>query len=329
MSTAAAVRVAAVLVNFNGGAVLAEALRCIAAQTRPFDRVVVVDNASSDGSHAGLGSGVEVLALDRNIGFAAGNNRGIERVGECDWIALVNPDAFLADDWLERMLEAADATGAASIGCTLVDEQDRSRLDGVADVYHLSGLAWRRLHGAPRAAAPDGRCEIFGPCAAAALYSRAAFADVGGFEERFFCYFEDVDLAFRLRLRGYTSVYEPAARAFHVGSALTGRGSAFTTYHVNRNLVWTFVRNVPGPLLWYLPQHLAANLATSLVLARQGHARTVLRAKRDAVRGLPWALRTRREIQSGRRVDRGQIGKHVLSGLRAYLAAQREVRQWQ
>lgn len=321
-------RVAVVIVNHNGAGVLDRALACIDRQTRPFDRVIVVDNASSDGSATGLASSVEVVALDDNVGFAAGNNRGIERAADCAWIALVNPDAYLAEDWLERMLEAALSTGAGSVGCVLVDEGDRSRLDGVADVYHLSGLAWRRMHGAPRSLAPTERAEIFGPCAAAALYDRAALLEVGAFEERFFCYLEDVDLAFRLRLRGYSSVYEPSAVAYHVGSALTGSDSAFTIYHVSRNLVWTFLRDVPSPLVRYLPQHLLVNVSTMISLARAGHGRTVLRAKRDAVRGIPWALRTRREIQGSRRVEAAQIRRHVLSGARGYLAAQREVRGW-
>jgi GT2 family glycosyltransferase len=322
-------RAGAIVVNYNGGAVLTRAIDCIAAQTRAFDRVVVVDNASVDGSSTNLDPAVEVIAFQENVGFAAANNRGIELLNDCNWVALVNPDAFLAANWLEIMLAAARDTGAASIGCVLVDEGDQCRLDGVADVYHLSGLAWRHLHGAPRSMAPRQRCEIFGPCAAAALYSRSALVEAGGFERRYFCYFEDVDLAFRLRSLGYKSVCEPAAVALHMGSAITGEGSAFTAYHISRNLVWTFVRNAPRPLLRYLPQHLVANLVTIAILSRAGHTRTVLRAKRDALRGLPWVLQSRREILARRRVNRRALQCHLLSGWRDYRSAQRDKRGWE
>ena len=96
--------------------------------------------------------------------------------------------------------------------------------------------------------------EIFAPCAAAALYRRAAFLEAGGFDEHFFCYMEDVDLGFRLRLLGYRCGYAPAAIVHHVGSGTTGARSPFTVYHGHRNLVWTYVKNMPTPWFWlYLP----------------------------------------------------------------------------
>ena len=137
--------------------------------------------------------------------------------------------------------------------------------------------------------------DVFAPCAAAALYRRDAFEDVAGFDEKFFCYFEDVDLAFRLRLRGYRCMYVHAAVVNHVSSGLSGYRSDFAVYHGERNMVWTFVKDMPGPLLWrYLPQHVTLNLAALLFYPWRGQGRAVWRAKFDAIRGLPDVLRQRR-----------------------------------
>ena len=164
------------------------------------------------------------------------------------------------------------------------------------------GRAWRNGHNAPVATWPAAESEVFAPCAAAALYRRAAFEEIGGFDERFFCYFEDVDLGFRLRLRGHRCVYVPDAIVRHVSSALSGYRSDFAVYHGERNAVWTFVKNMPGPLFWfYLPQHLALNLAALGYYPWRGQGRVVWRAKRDAMLGLPAALRERRAVQQRRR----------------------------
>jgi GT2 family glycosyltransferase len=165
-------------------------------------------------------------------------------------------------------------------------------------------MAWRRDHGVRVEAGHALPDEIFGPCAAAAMYSRAALDEVGGFDERYFCYHEDVDLAFRLRLRGHRCRYVPDAVVDHVGSGITGRRSDFSTYHGHRNLVWTYVKNMPAPLFWlFLPLHLLLNLASIFVFGLRGQGGVILRAKRDALAGLGEAIRQRRAIHAGRRVS--------------------------
>jgi GT2 family glycosyltransferase len=174
-------------------------------------------------------------------------------------------------------------------------------IDGEGDSYGVNGFAWRRHHGRRLESQPPGPEEVFSACAAAALYRREAFLAAGGFDERFFCYVEDVDLGFRLRLRGEGCLYVPNAVVQHVGSAVTGRASDFSVYHAQRNLVWTFAKNMPAPLLWlYLPQHVLLNLAAVAWYSLRGQARTVLRAKRDALRGLGEIRASRREAQSAR-----------------------------
>ncbi len=313
---------AVIIVNFNSGTLLGESLRCLRAQSRRPDRIIVVDNASHDGSADRLESGwpdVEVMRLDRNLGFATANNLAVRRAETVEWLALLNPDAFPKPDWLERLLAAADRhPECASFGSRLLDANDLGRLDGTGDVYHVSGLAWRRDHGRPVAAGAGEAGEIFAPCAAAALYRRAAFLEAGGFDEDYFCYFEDVDLGFRLRLLGYSCRYVPDAVVRHVGSAVTGRRSVFSLYHGHRNLVWTWGKNMPSPLFWlYLPQHLLLNLGAMLWFVLRGQGGVLLRAKWDALRGLPRCWQQRKAIQSRRRVSSWRLRRLMSHGLLA------------
>jgi GT2 family glycosyltransferase len=191
-------------------------------------------------------------------------------------------------------------------------------LDGAGDSYHVSGRAWRNGHRTSSEAWPSKDVEVFAPCAAAALYRREAFEEVGGFDEQFFCYFEDVDLGFRLRLRGHRCLYVHSAIVLHVSSALSGYRSDFAVYHGERNAVWTFVKNMPAPMLWrYLPQHLALNIASLAYYPFRGQGRIVLKAKLDALRGLGLVLKRRRLVQRTRRVDSASLRRAMLGGIAA------------
>ena len=183
-------------------------------------------------------------------------------------------------------------------------------LDGTGDVYHVSGLGWRRDHGKKESQAIGQDGEIFAPCAAAALYRRDILLEVGGFDETFFCYFEDVDLAFRLRLKGYRCYYISSARVRHVGSAITGRRSDFSIYHGHRNLVWAYFKNMPSPLVWfYLPLHVVLNIWTVIAYCIYGRAGAILRAKRDAIAGLRRILSVRKRVQESRRISVAELNR--------------------
>jgi hypothetical protein len=103
---------------------------------------------------------------------------------------------------------------------------------------------------------------------------------------------------------------------------VTGRASDFSVYHAQRNLVWTFAKDMPAPLVWlYLPQHLLLNLAAVVWYSLHGQGRTVLRAKRDALRGLPAILAQRRQVQSRRSASVLALRRRMVKGLRAFGAA--------
>jgi GT2 family glycosyltransferase len=318
-------RVAIVIVNLNAGEFLPRALDSVAVQTVRPDRTIVVDNGSSDGSPEAVAErypDVELIRLDRNAGFAAANNLGVRAAEDCEWVALLNPDAFPEPGWLEALLAAArENPGHSFFGSRMLQARDPDRIDGLGDAYHVSGLSWRREHGrrAVGRRAPFTAVDTFSACAGAALYRRDVFLEAAGFDESFFCYIEDSDLAFRLRLRGHRCRYVPEAEVLHVGSALTGVESDFTVYHSNRNLVWAWVKNMPSPLLWiYLPQHLLVNAFMVLLYALKGQGRVVLAAKRDALRALPRLRRARAEAQARRAVGPFELRRSMARGLSAY-----------
>lgn len=298
-------RLGLVVVTYESAGLVPRLMAAIAAQHRRPDRVVVVDNGSRDGTAAAVtsaarASGVDVslMALSSNTGFAAANNRAVAALDDCDCIALLNPDAFPEPEWLVALTAAADRhPTAGSFASRLMRDGAPGVLDGAGDVYHVSGVVWRHGHGQPLTEVPgalDER-EVFSACAAAALYRRADWISVGGFDERYFCYVEDVDLGFRLQLHGRPCWYVPDAVAWHVGSAVSGVGSTFAIYHGHRNATWTLVKNMPASLLWRaIPAHLAATVAGVVWFAARGQAAAFLRARRDAMRDLPAVWRARR-----------------------------------
>ena len=299
--------VTVIIVNWNAGGLLRNCLEHLRQQTLTPARVILVDNASSDQSldlpqELLTWRALDIQRMDNNLGFAAGNNHALKQC-TTEFVALLNPDAFAAADWLAHLRAAADQNPqAAAFGSRQLSHELPDMLDGTGDCYHASGLAWRQHHGHRQSADHLQARDIFAPCAAAALYRRSAVAAIHGFDESYFCYHEDVDLGFRLRLQGHTARYVPQAVVRHVGSATTGgQRSDFATYHGHRNMVWTFVKNMPTPLLWaLLPLHLAANLASLVGLSLRGQGRTAVRAKWHALRGLHRVLHQRQNIQTQR-----------------------------
>ena len=144
--------------------------------------------------------------------------------------------------------------------------------------------------------------EVFSPCAAAAMYRTDILLESGGFDEDFYCYFEDVDLGFRLRLKGYKCLLIPTAVVHHVGSATTGgQKSKFSVYHGHRNLVWAYIKNMPGVLFWLLlPNHILLNVISIGWFVLRGQGSVIFRAKWDAIMGITTMWKKRKVIQSNR-----------------------------
>ena len=301
-------RATVIIVNHNAGALLARCVAALAAQTCAEFEAVIVDNASTDGSLDGLPTDdrFRVIEAGENLGFAAANNLGAKG-STADWIVTLNPDAFAEVHWLERLLRAAQRhPRVAMLGSTQIMADDPARFDGAGDEYSAFGIAYRARYGHPLQTLTEDY-PVFGPCAAAAAYRRDAWERAGGFDERFFCYHEDVDLALRLRRMGHRAVQVHDARVHHVGSALTGEASPFAVYHGTRNRVWTWAKSMPAGLaIALLPLTVAANLAYLFwSLARPGRFKPTARGLWHGLRGVPAMVRSR--PRSGPGTVRGML----------------------
>ena len=325
-----------VVITWNSAAYLPRCLASLNHQTFKDFEVILVDNGSNDGCVDNIERNwpdlnLRLERLPENVGFAAANNLGA-CLARGEWLALLNADAFPETDWLENLILAAENHPEFSFFASRQIQANAPEfLDGAGDAYHISGLAWRRYASWPAAQFGLEPEEVFSPCAAAALYPRRAFLQVGGFDENFFSYHEDVDLAFRLRLRGFRCLYVPDAVVKHIGSATLGAQSDFALYHWQRNFIWSFIQNMPSALLWEaLPAHLVANFIYLVNYTLRGRGGCLLKAKKDALRGLSRALRKRREIQKTRKVSSVELLSKMERGwLQPYLLGYhiRKIRQ--
>jgi N-acetylglucosaminyl-diphospho-decaprenol L-rhamnosyltransferase len=294
-----------VVVNYNGGDYLRGCLASLARQTHRNFETIVVDNASTDGSLDRIVEKPARLAILRqaeNLGFAGGNNVGA-KAGTGKWLALLNPDAEADPFWLEAMMQAVrerpDHRMVASLQISL---HDPSKLDGAGDCYLAYGYAWRGGFGHSVKEAPSAG-ECFAPCGAAALYPRDLFLEAGGFDERYFCYHEDVDIAFRLRLMGERCQFAPSARVRHAGSAISGRTSRFAVFHGVRNGVWTWIKNMPvGWLLLGSPVWLLGAIALVVRGAVRGAFLPTVQGFAAAFAALGPVLKARADMQRRRSV---------------------------
>jgi GT2 family glycosyltransferase len=306
-------QVSVIIVNWNGSSFLSRCLNCLNKQTFQDFEIIIVDNFSVDGSVEWIkkqNPHVRLIQLNKNKGFAVANNIGAEAaLGK--WLALLNNDAFPEPDWLENLICATETyTDYTFFGSKLVKEEDPRVLDGIGDVYHVSGVAWRAGHNLFESDCVLKVEEIFSPTAAAALYLKDTFKEVGGFSEIFYMYHEDVDLGFRMRLRGHKCLFVPNAIARHVGSASTAIKSDLAVYHGHRNLVWSYLQNMPGLLFWkYLPAHLIMNVIFIGYYILRGQAGTIIKAKWDAFLGISKVLKQRKVIQSMRTVEDRDIDR--------------------
>ena len=277
-----------VIPNWNQRELLASALRSIEALRTPEGcsiETIVVDNASTDGSaEAAEAAGARVLRQETNLGVSRGFNAGIaEAKGE--YVALVNNDVEMAEDWLVRLLGALSGDGWFAAGKTL-DWADRSRIDGAGDAVCRGGAAWRLGHGRPDGPEFERRKHTYFPSATATLYRREFFERIGGFEESFFAYLEDVEMGLRAARAGLEGVYEPAARAYHRGSVTGVSWSPQMVRWMTAHQLLLLAKHYPvGLLLRYARPIVAAQLLWGAMAFSRGRGGAWAGGLADGLRG--------------------------------------------
>lgn len=311
-SEASPANIAVLIVAYRSRETLGRCLEALAQQSVRPREVFVLENGSPVDERidsSTLPEWVTFIESEKNLGFAAGNNL-LARAATSEWLALLNPDAFAKRDWLEQLLAATQRYSEISIfGSTQYAAGWPGQLDGIGDVYHVTGLAYRAGYMRPIALLPEDG-EVFAACGAAAFIRRSLFESLGGFDERFFCYNEDVDFAYRAKLAGYKTVQLRDAAVDHLGYASSGRRSEFATYYGVRNRLWVFLKNTPGWLFWILsPLHCLMTLLLWLSAARFGQFTVFGRAIGDALRAWSDMMGSRREIQHARVASTWQIAR--------------------
>lgn len=193
------------------------------------------------------GEAVQYIRVPQLGFFAKGANAGI-RNGEAKYVALINDDARVAPDWGDVVVGAFEA-GIGSVASLVRQAADPQFIDSMGDHLSINGLAGGIGWNEPCPSAMSLRpTEVFSASACCAVYRRSAIEELGLFDEAFAAYLEDVDLGFRLRNSGFTSLFVPDAHAWHLGGA-TRKKAGYAAFLTERNLVWNVLKNYPRPLL--------------------------------------------------------------------------------
>lgn len=308
-----------VIANYNGERHLRTCLEALRRQTFADFEVIVADDASSDGSLALVESEFpEVrLVLNReNQGFAATCNTGAA-ASKGHFIIMLNNDTEPDATWLEELAQVIVANPqAGAVASKLLLFDQRTRLHTAGDALNIDGTpsnlgAWQTDDGRY-----DDGAQIFSACGGAAAYRREVWEALGGFDEEFWMYMEDVDLGFRARLAGFETVFAPKAKVYHHVSA--SGGDVLASYYVGRNSIWLIAKNMPPGLL---RKNFARIVLAQLLVAidalrnvRGEAARERLRGQWAGIRGLRAQLAKRAEIQKFRAVDEETIARVLTRG---------------
>lgn len=242
-----------VIVAYNSQDVLDATLTCLFEQSYRDFEVVIVDNdcPQRSGHLARLpDKRFRTLTSPSNLGFAGGCNLGAKGASS-QWLIMLNPDARPRRTWLTEIVSGINRYGADVYGSTQISHNKRwgDFIDGFGDAMSIFGLCWRGGYGQPLSRLPDEDREVLTPCAAAAVYRRSAFEAVGGFDESFFCYLEDVDLGLRLRGSGSRCIQLRGAVVDHDGGSSQEVGSDFSYLQTLKNTPKLIAKNIPTPLL--------------------------------------------------------------------------------
>jgi len=309
-------KVYVVIPSWNAAEMIGKALRSLQKQSAKHV-VIVVENGSVDDSAQLIEEqfpSVILLKQERNHGFAGGVNIGIRYALDqgAEAIALFNNDALADKDWLRNLVDTMKTDKKIGIVSCKQLRTDKKYIDSTGDFYSIWGLPFPRGRNQKDEGQYNRQEEVFSAPAGATLYSAEMFTEIGLFDERFFAYYEDVDISFRARLKGWKILYEPSAKVYHAVSATSSRLGSFTRYHSTKNFFMLYAKNMPGLLYWkYLPLFTiqAARLLVGSLVRREGFAyvRGVLRAFMNT----PHLIKERKRIQRSRVVSTEFIDRQL------------------
>ena len=309
-------KVAIMILNHNGLRWLPRCFSSLTQTNYPNYEIYLLDNASIDGSSEYVTKNfpqVKVICFRENLGFAEAYSRVIEKV-DADHILLLNNDTeILNSDWINSLVKTIGEPDVAAVTCKMVSMIDHSVLDSVGGM----GIPfWRGFVDIGKCEVDTGQYDLVGSgpfsfCGGAALISKSALRIVGGFDRKLFMYFEDVDLSWRFRLRGYRISYSPEARVAHFRRGSAERNTLDEFYFCHRNLLRTIIKNCGGSLKWALFNYL---LYSSIMISSGSFITSRHSIPEKVLRGAIWNLRNfkdtykqRLTIQANRRLQDTEI----------------------
>lgn len=237
-----------IIPNYNGRHFMEPCLKSLQEQTCQDFKILVVDNASTDGSIEYMRENypdIEVIALDKNYGFSKAVNVGI-KYSRTPYVILLNNDTTVDSHYVAEMIKAIEQSPRIfSVSSKMIQMYHPELIDSAGDLYTLLGWGVCRGTGRPVSNYTEAD-EIFTACAGAAIYRRSAFKKIGYFDENHFAYLEDIDVGYRAKIYGYRNMYCPTALVYHVGSGTSG--SKYNSFKVKlsaRNNIYLNYKNMP------------------------------------------------------------------------------------
>jgi len=292
-----------IIVNWNGSNTIIECLDSILGQTYKNNEIIFIDNHSSDNSLELVKNNYnldKLIALDKNFGYAEANNIGL-KYAKGEYIALVNNDAILDKNWLEKtvgVFEEDNYKKVASVATKIINYHHRELIDTAGVEYFGFGAGWDYKNLSVDAPEVNQRKEVFGACATASLYRKEIIDEIGLFDPCYFIYFEDTELAFRLRLFGYKCIYEPEAVCYHYGGIKKDRNNRFYIYFGRRNIEFLFIKNMQGYLFYkYFLSHYFYESILFLFFIFAGKGIPFLKAKIQSLKNLDYLLHERKKLK--------------------------------
>lgn len=312
--------IAVIVINYRRAADTVECLDSLLRVTAPAFDIFLIDNGSSANDVAQLSDYVArhperitFTTFPENLGFTGAHNRLFEQwvdSGRYEYFLLLNNDAVVEPDFLDRMLARIDRSQRVEmVAARVMKYADRSQIDNLGITFYKCGLASNRKSPDDPLLGPSGNCALY----TTTLLQHIHQATGEYFDEQFFCYAEDTDLAWRAALLGYRAAYAEEALVYHKGSISSGGpNSDFVLYHGIRNSLFVLIKDIPTRFLlrnlfWMLVLHVAILLRYTI----KGKLGVVARLYRDFLRGVPTMYRKRRPIQEQRQIPPREIGQRI------------------
>lgn len=246
-------KVSVVTPNYNGERFLKAFFDSLNQDSEYIGEVIIVDNGSTDNSKEFIKSNsfnfpVNLIENSENLGFSPAVNQGIKNANY-EYVFSLNNDTEIRKGSIKQLIDLiSSGEGIFSVQAKMLQYNDKDLIDDVGDEYNL--LAWTKKTGENHKSSEFKEVrEIFSSCAGAAMYKKSLLDEIGLFDDNFFAYMEDVDLAIRSRIYGYRNLLCPQAIVYHIGSATSGsRYNEFKVKLAARNNVWTVYKNFPIPM---------------------------------------------------------------------------------